>query len=237
MPSGSRPKPLVWCPLPPIIQIQTHFSNLVFHCPPAESFESTCLQTQWPQHVSASVQLTLPKELLSLSLSLQPPSFNLPVFFWSSSDSPSPGVFSDIPRGLLRALSATPPPHPCNASFVSHCLRAALHLFTCKSTSCCVNPTGASEQSTRTTNRAVAAGGLGAAGILWLHVSFTLANSPLGKEFRASGHRSDQADHERPQAVARGLLSLSPMLVPQRTSKPGTHFRNRLSGGPASAPQ
>lgn len=67
-------------------------------------------------------------------------------------------------------------------------------------------------------------------------VSFTLANSPLGKELRASGHRSDQADHERPQAVARSPLSLpcwSPRgpASPAHTSERGPLVAQRLPLG------
>lgn len=120
MPNGFRPKPLVWRPLPPIIQIQTHFSNLplqVFHCPPAESFESTCLQTQRPQHVSASVQLTSPKELPSLSLSLS--SLHPSTCLCSSGPAQThlPQVSSLTSLEASWALSATPPTAPLHGQF------------------------------------------------------------------------------------------------------------------------
>lgn len=50
--------------------------------------------------------------------------------------------------------------------------------------------------------------GWGATGVLSLHVSFTLATSPSGKGLRASGHRSEQPEHERPPAGPRSPLSL-----------------------------
>lgn len=50
--------------------------------------------------------------------------------------------------------------------------------------------------------------GWGATGVLSLHVSFTLATSPSGKGLRASGHRSEHPEHERPPAGPRSPLSL-----------------------------